>query len=310
MELKLLARCDINDVYSLFRLCFESNDLIVDFFVWKYFDNPVGEAVLYGFYDGSKLIASGALIPELIHYNDEKIIIYKCTDLMTDPSYRGKGLAKKLVSNLTEIGLQKSGFIYTICSKVATKSFLQSGWTYQDKMIYFFRLPYFNIHFCNMAIKLHKLNLTEIISFFDIPLSVDKTNDLKKQLQWRVQNPKFNYGIYEINIEGVSHFMIYSEIKNTIQLVYFSEYSSKKILNVLFHQLHHDAKMLKKSVISLLPYKTKYFFFFIQKRYFVNLFTFGKMKSILNFNYISEFQDPAFEMFFKSRITMFNYDDL
>jgi hypothetical protein len=310
MELRWLERVDVEKLHNLFTLCFDFQTLSKDFFKWKYFDNPAGEALVCGLFDGTKLIASGALLPELIDYQGSSKLIYKCTDLMTDPAYRGKGLATKLVHNLTEQGLEKSDFLYTICSKVATKSFLRADWSYIDKMIYFVRFPLFSMLKTNTHILYHRSNFDEVISSLHVLGSENEVKGLKEELLWRVQNPKFHYGMYELLEHGISHFIVFSELNRSIQLVYFTAYSSEKTLNMLFGRLHTDAIKTNRKVISLLPAKTHYFSFLIKKGYITNLFSFGKMQSLLDLNIISKIDDGDFLFFWKNQINTINYDDL
>ena len=310
MELRWLERTDVEKLHNLFTLCFDFQTLSKDFFKWKYFDNPVGKALVCGLFDGTKLIASGALLPELINYQGSSKLIYKCTDLMTDPAYRGKGLAKKLVHNLTKQGLEKSDFLYTICSKVATKSFLRADWSYIDKMIYFVRFPLFSILKTNTHMLHHRSNFEDVISSFNVLGSENEVKILKEELLWRVQNPKFHYGMYELVEQGLSHFIVFSELNRSVQLVYFTSYSSEKTLKMLFGRLHTDARQTNQKVISLLPANTQYFSFFIKKGYLTNLFSFGKMQSFLDLNFISTQNDAGFISFFKRKLTMLNYDDI
>lgn len=310
MVMRWLERSDVEKLHNLFTLCFDFQTLSKDFFKWKYFDNPAGEALVCGLFDGTKLIASGALLPESIDYQGSSKLIYKCTDLMTDPAYRGKGLAKKLVQNLTEQGLEKSDFLYTICSKVATKSFLRADWSYIDKMIYFVRFPLFSILKTNSHIFHHRSNFKDVISSFNVLGSENEVKILKEELLWRVQNPKFNYGMYELVEQGVSHFIVFSELIRSVQLVYFTTYSSEKTLKMLFARLHTEARKTNRKVISLLPAKTHYFSFFIKKGYITNLFSFGKMQSLLDLNFISNQNDADFISFFERKLTMLNYDDI
>ena len=310
MELRWLVRADVEQLHNLFTLCFDFQTISKDFFKWKYFDNPAGEALVCGLFDGTKLIASGALLPELVDYQGSSKLIYKCTDLMTDPTHRGKGLAKKLVHNLTEQGLEKSDFLYTICSKVATKSFLRADWSYIDKMIYFVRFPLFSILKKNTNIFYHRSNFDDVISSLNVPGRQNEVKILKDILLWRVYNPKFQYGIYELVVQGISHFIVFSELNRSMQLVYFSIHSSEKILHMLFARLHTDARKTNRKVISLLPANTHYFSFFIKSGHVPNLFSFGKMKSILDLNIISKIDDVDFLFFWKNHFTTINYDDL
>jgi hypothetical protein len=116
--------------------------------------------------------------------------------------------------------------------------------------------------------------------------------------------------MYELVEQGVSHFIVFSELNRSVQLVYFTTYSSEKTLKMLFGRLHADARKTNRKVISLLPAKTHYFSFLIKKGYITNLFSFGKMQSLLDLNYISIQNDVDFISFFERKLTMLNYDDI
>ncbi len=310
MELKWLSEFDIHQIHDLFSICFKNNELSNDFFKWKYFENPVGNAFVCGFFDNDKLIASGALLPELLFFEKKSDVIYKCTDLMTDPNYRGKGLAKKMVDALTKRGLNESFLLYTICSKIASKSFFGSGWRHQDEMIYFFRIPFLpslankhigNIHFDNLNVVIDQLNL---------PYDEDYSTYLKNSLKWRTANTKFKYGIYVIKKDNISHFILFSIVRDIIQIVYFTDFSSRKIKNQLFRKLHDFGNLSKKKQIALLPKRTFLFLLFVNKGYLTNLFSFGKMRSTMDLNIIQSKDKTANINFFVNQITMLNYDDI
>lgn len=311
MELVWLNKSHLPEIYRLFQTCFHANGISEQFFLWKYFENPDGDAILCGVFDDQRLIASAALLPEFIFLPNVKKKLLKFTDLMTDPDYRGKGLAKKIVQAMTKKGLEETKVIYTICSKIATKSFLSAGWKRQDVMLYFFRIPMFPLvnNFNNS--ELHKFNLNEVIDHLILPYSDIESMCLKQRLRWRIQNPKFNYAIITMLTNGISHFILFSSHLKTHQIVCYSEYSDSKTLAILFRKLHFTSFKSTKFVVSLQPKKNQRYFFFICKGYLFNLLSFGKMKSILDYNYILSENDNEFlNYYLKNKITSINYDDL
>ncbi len=311
MELVWLNKSHLPEIFRLFQTCFNANTITEQFFLWKYFENPDGDAILCGVFDDQRLIASAALLPENIFLPNEKKKLLKFTDLMTDPAYRGKGLAKKIVQQMTEKGLQETKVIYTICSKIATKSFLHAGWNKQDAMLYFFRIPMLPLlqNFHNT--QLHKVNLNDVIDHLILPYSEEESICLKQRLLWRTQNPKFNYAIITKQINGISHFILFSTHLKTYQIVCYSEYSDSKTLAILFRKLHFTSYKSRKYVVSLQPKKNQLYFFLLSKGYLFNLFSFGKMKSILDLNFIvSEKENLHLNYYLKNKISSINYDDL
>ena len=119
---------NLDRISRLYTACF---DRAVDdnFFKWKYFDNPSGEALCLGFKYNEDIIASCAMIPEEFYVFGEKIKIYKCCDLMVDPEHRKQGLSTKAISSLMRsLSVSRPLFLYTLCSKNATRSFLKNQW--------------------------------------------------------------------------------------------------------------------------------------------------------------------------------------
>jgi GNAT superfamily N-acetyltransferase len=311
MELVWLNKSHLPEIFRLFQTCFNANTITEQFFLWKYFENPDGDAILCGVFDDQRLIASAALLPENIFLPNEKKKLLKFTDLMTDPAYRGKGLAKKIVQQMTEKGLQETKVIYTICSKIATKSFLHAGWNKQDAMLYFFRIPIFPLirNFHNPELHTDKLNY--VIDHLILPYSEEESFCLKQRLYWRTQNPKFNYAIITLQLNGISHFILFSTHLKTYQIVCYSEYSDSKTLEILFRKLHFISYKSRKYVVSLQPKKNHSYFFFLSKGYLFNLFSFGKMKSILDLNFIvSGRENLHLNYYLTNKISSINYDDL
>jgi hypothetical protein len=68
MNYKILNIKDMNQLNGLYQLAFD-DILPINFFEWKYFANPFGEAVVLGMYIEDELVGSGALIPEKIKFN-------------------------------------------------------------------------------------------------------------------------------------------------------------------------------------------------------------------------------------------------
>jgi len=311
MELVWLNKSHLPEIFRLFQTCFNANTISEQFFLWKYFENPDGDAFLCGVFDNQRLIASAALLPEIIFLSNEKKKLLKFTDLMTDPAYRGKGLAKKIVQQMTEKGLEETKVVYTICSKIATKSFLHAGWKKQDAMIYFFRIPIFPLIRRLYNTEFYTYNLKEVIDQLILPYSEEESVSLKHRLHWRTQNPKFIYAIITMQLNGISHFILFSTHLKIYQIVCYSEYSDSKTLAILFRKLHSTSFKSRKYVVSLYPKKNQLYFFFLTKGYLFNLLSFGKMKSILDVNFIvSEKENLHLNHYLTNKISSFNYDDL
>ena len=88
-EVRMLDAENLDDLNLLFSAAFKTEPK-PGFLQWKYFDNPVGNAILVGIFFSDKLVAAGAMIPEKLVFKNDEIDIYSHTELMTDPDHQKK----------------------------------------------------------------------------------------------------------------------------------------------------------------------------------------------------------------------------
>jgi len=295
---RLLTSENLADLNELFKAAFK-NEPGVNLMKWKYFDNPAGDAILVGAFDGKTLVASGAMVPEKMIVCNREELIFKCADLMTHPDYQRKGISKKineLLSKKTQGNF--TPFSYTLCSKVSTKSFVRNDWTFIEKVVNFFK-PYILIK----AGAIFKKNDFKSFGFYN---NVEKHLDsykfkndpasivLKKDpayIKWRTSHPNFVYKIicsYD-DCKNVNGYLIYSISSNNLLNVLDVESSSDniKILDQLLDCAEYITMKEKYRGIVILTIKNSPFFKRIKKKnYLVNPFKKGPLHTILDFNII------------------------
>ena len=305
MEIRLLNVNDLHQVSNLYFECFH-DQIKSSFFNWKYFQNPNGSSYLAGIYEGNELIASGALLPEFL--GSKKIL--KFTDLMTSPHHRNKGLSKIIVSFLTEIGLEETGIIYTLCSKTATRSFQKLGWSHFDNIIYIFRPSLINFGFKKVKSDFKVIENEFISSYLNRFKINSQQSQILKTLEWRIQNPKFNYRLI-YNTKDASQFLIFSERNKNAFILYIHESNSTSQLKNLLRQFFVVIKNLKikNSILLSIPRLTinKTFFF---RGYFYNFLDKGKMSSILDLNIICTGDQKSIVEKIRKEFSPFFYDDI
>ena len=305
MEIRLLNVNDLQEVSNLYFECFH-DQIKFSFFNWKYFQNPNGSSYVAGIYEGNELIASGALLPEFL--GSKKIL--KFTDLMTSPHHRNKGLSKKIVSFLTEIGLEETGIIYTICSKTATRSFQKLGWNHFENIIYIFRPSLFNFGFKKMKSDFKVVENEFISSYLNRFKINSKQSQILKTLEWRIQNPKFNYRLI-YNTKDASQFLIFSERNKNAFILYIHESNStSQLKNLLSHffLVIKNLKIKNSILLSVPRLPINNFFFF--RGYFYNFLDKGKMSSILDLNIICNKDQKSIVEKIRKEFSPFFYDDI
>ena len=295
----------MQQISDLFFECF--NDRInILFFDWKYFQNPNGYSFLAGVFEEGELIASGALLPEYL--GSKKIL--KFTDLMTSPYHRNKGLSKKTVAFLTEIGLKETGIIYTLCSKTATRSFQRLGWKHVTNIIYVFKPIFPSLNLNKLSSKYKLIDKEFFSSFFETLNFNEQKKNIYETLLWRIQNPKFDYKLV-YNINNTSQFLIFSERNKNAFILYIGDFDSPKQLFKLLYQYNYIIKNLKIKnsillTISRLPLNKRFFLI----GYLYNFLNKGKMSSILDLNIICTSDQNELIEEIKNHFSPYFYDDI
>lgn len=289
-----LTFSDVDELVHLYHQCFRDS-ISREFFLWKYFSTFKEDTIVIGLFYEEKLVASGAMLYELVKSGEGYLKTLRCIDLMTHPNFQGKGLSKKVTKQLTEESLRKSvDCIYTMCSKVASKSFLRNGWKYKDDVFYYYR-PYL---FSVIKGILFKRKFTsfnsESLEFHTLFDQADES--YKRYLQWRYANPKYRYHFIKL---GASY-LVYSIQNNFLVLIDFSDaiQNISTYLDVIVIQ-HKLKGVLFVSSISQI--KNKSFSFF--SGYFVNRLKFGPLSSLLDFNIFYTHNSFNF-------VYAINYDDV
>lgn len=298
--LKRLSKEDLIAINKLYRNCF-NDEIVDDFFEWKYFSAFQHETVVVGLFNNGELIASGALLFEMILENGSVLKTLRCTDLMTHPDHRGKGASKKISAALNEyITKSKVDVVYTMCSKIATKSFAKTGWKYQKAIHYYFKPSLLSL-FSNLVSKHNKNKLLNSNSL-DVICEMYKTKTesamFLKFIEWRYSNLKYHYQL--MFSKDKQEFVVYT-IHNNFLFILDLEMKQFSFLRYL------DKIVIAKKVRGIIMLSSsstiKEIKFSIFKGYFVNKFKFGALKSLLDLNFFRGEQHL-------NKVYSFNYDDI
>ena len=299
-SLRELNSGDIKEIDALFSIVFQhffkkpskSNLELIN---WKHFNNPNGKSVLMGAFFDKELIASAAMIPEKINYFGEEKISYKCTDLMTHPDHHRKSLSKQIISLLLKESKVKSSFFcYTLCSKLATKSFVKNNWKHLDNIVYYFKpnflirlSSFFSSKFDEGLEFVDSLDLLKTYKFENrtTDISVHKSYEF---LQWRILHPNFPYRIIvHRNSDGeVNGYLIYSlstnKILNVIDVDSVGKTNIKIKLIKAAETIVYKEKL--RAILVTCSHKSSFGNFFRTSGYFVNTYSKGPLKSFQDLN--------------------------
>jgi len=320
---RFLTKKDTDEINTLFKASFEV--AVKDRFVnWKYFKNPEGNALLAGAFHKNKLVGFGAMIPEKLNVFDKEEIIFKCTDLMTHPLHQRKGLSKSINKLLVEETLKTApAFLYTLCSKVSTKSFVRNNWLFLNQVTNFFK-PL-------VIVKMHNLLRNDDFSNIEVYDSIqhhlddysfktDSSNISQHKtpnyLKWRTANPNFSYTLicsYDNN-KRVDGYLIFSISNNNLLNIIDLESSSNssKIERKLIRYVESIVVKKKYKGVLILTVKNSPLYKFSKKNnYLINPFKRGPLKTILDVNiYLNTIDLSKLNIPYAWDINGLAYDDI
>ncbi len=280
-SLKILGVADLKELNELYKTAF-LREKKEGFFRWKYFENPVKDAIVAGAFINDKLVGSGAMVPEKMNVLGKVETVYKCTDLMTHPEHQRKGLSKKVNELLTKKIVEANvPFLYTMCSKVSTKSFVKNNWMFMEEVSNYFK-PYQLLKLLHPFKKSKHLNCTsynEVGNYLDdyefkiLPkkISIAKSPAF---LQWRTSNPNFIYKIichYDSN-RKIDGYLIYSVSKNNmLNVIDIDCYGNdKKISNQLLRCAEYTVVKENYAGIVIMAIKKSLFQQFLKNQHYLS----------------------------------------
>ncbi len=315
-----LNKNDIPQLENLFLSAF-GQSVKGNFFKWKYFENPFGDALLIGVFFQDVLVGSGAMIPEKMSNSGKIISVYKCTDLMTHPNHQKRGLSKSVNKLLAqEVEIENCSFSYTLCSKVSTKSFLKTNWLFVGEILNFFKprillnLTSVFVRSRNSGIKYYReiAGLLDRYNFSNSSegMALQKTVEFVK---WRTSNPNFTYSILcHYNAENeINGYLIFSISSNNLANLIDIDSSDKTVLKGLFREFEKVVLKNKYKGILVMCLKNSSLSRYASKRgYIYNPFKKGPLKTILDFNIKNALVDPPSPKTKAYDITALNYDDI
>lgn len=265
---------DFDILIPLMKDCF-GMDVDVNYFKWKYLENPSG--FVEGFYakckDGS-VAAFYGVIPEMFEINGVKKNIYQSCDTMTHSSHRRKGLFQKLALHCYNY-LEKKGdlIIYGFGGGKSTPGFIKFGWKELFKIKYFFYpsfLKYFEIKDTKDVFEVEKLEYIEKLINYPIKNigSIKNIDNYK----WRISNPLNRYKIIAFNN---SYLVYYKKNKKIFIFDYnfMDKQSSKKLLNYL----KKECTIFNKGIIAFMQESTSKALFLKNNFFISNPFNRGPL---------------------------------
>lgn len=218
-DLKKIGADEFDLLIPLMKDCF-GMDADIDYFRWKYVQNPAGSFIGFVAIDTFTKEVGGyyGVIPQLFELDGEQRTIYQSCDTMTHSNHRRRGLFRKLAMRCYE-ELRNDGKLFVIGfgGGQSTPGFLKFGW----RRIFDYRYYFKPAILCKLSrgsdTPRENVRLTTALkaveSGFDIsrPEIRSKAKAIRtpEQIKWRLSNPYHKYLVLRPKSSDPSYLVFY-----------------------------------------------------------------------------------------------------
>ena len=307
-DVRKIGADDFALLIPLMNDCF-GMDADIDYFRWKYIQNPAGSFIGFIAVDNFTGVVGGyyGVIPQVFELNGVATTIYQSCDTMTHSLHRRRGLFQKLALRCyQELKSENKFFVIGFGGGQSTPGFLKFGWKRLFDFRYYFK-PAILCKFSKGPDSLRKeVKVTTALAALDggldasRPQLLAKAKGLRKaeQIRWRLQNPNHKYLALRLNDDAHSYIIFYVDDD---KLVLFDIYihqlaSGKKMIAFLSSEV---AKKGFKGIISFCQENGTDANILKQLGFINNPFSFGPLKERVPFILFSseermkEFSSPS-----------------
>lgn len=243
-SIRKLDKAQFELLIPLLKDCF-GLDVSVDYFKWKFLENPAGSFVGFIAVDEEtdEIAAYYGAIPEKYIVEGKEKTIYQSCDTMTHTNHRRKGLFQKLAVHCYEYLRENDElFVIGFGGGQSTPGFLKFGWRrlFDFQTLFVPRIFCYTSFLSKYPVGSYKIvsdlnELNDLVGKRELA-KVTSQRDLE-HLKWRYRNPLHDYEIVALNgtskIEG---FVCFYEKDDKIFLfdsVFMTSESRKSLINYL-----------------------------------------------------------------------------
>lgn len=308
----------------LMNSCFGMNAGL-DYFKWKYLDNPAGGVLAYyALADDGEIAAFTGVNPGWYAADGKPFRIFQCVDAMTQAAHRRQGLFEKLVRTYDDT-LRKQGELFTIAfgSEASTPVFTKTGRKALFPIWFHFK-PALICRAENMLRSFARPKgdfQTEYVPVSALgpllPLIQQNTGTARiaqirsaEFIQWRLLNPLHKYQILAVKQNGVytGYCIYYTE---NSKLMIFDYYGENRVAEkVMMLVLNSEAVKLKlQGMVTFSQLGTGFSDRLLRNGFMINKTGYGPMKTPLKHLFYAD--DERLKQFSDSKawsVSPFDHD--
>lgn len=238
---------DVPEIVALLRLGLNSRHSEAGF-LWKHYNNPFGKSQGLIAEDGELIVGVRLFMQWQFQRSGKIVKALRPVDTVTRPSYRGKGIFKKL----TLEGLDKFGdqyeLIFNTPNKNSRAGYLKMGW--KD----FNRSSHFSLAF--VVPLLQEKGTVKDVHVEDIDTCEDHskaqfwtTARRKEYLRWRYSKDK--YSVYRYSVEEESVYFIYRKEKR------------RQISTIILYEIIGNPLLHTRGVKKMMSHEKIFFVYYL-----------------------------------------------
>jgi GNAT superfamily N-acetyltransferase len=132
VTLRKFTPADVDGIVNLMNTVFKPEEFTVDWWKWKYVNNPNGfwgeEGDIWLAEDQNKIVGYYAVIPFKMKYYSSTLAVAQSVDTATHLNYRGMGIFSRLAKNVYAAAKERYTFLFGFPSIMSHGGFIKFGW--------------------------------------------------------------------------------------------------------------------------------------------------------------------------------------
>lgn len=256
MEIRQYNEGDEHAICNLFRSVF-NKEMSLEYWNWRYADNPTGLKMISLMWDGEKLAGHYALSPVWLSINDENLLSGLSMTTMTHPNYRGLGIFPSLAEHLYKEQKELND-LKLVWGFPNNNSHYIFGKILRWKDVE--QIPTFSLPINTLKKTTDSKSITLSTSFRDSYANLDSQRDNvgisvvknKEYLDWRyLKNPTADYKIFEMKYKDDFYYAVTKTFKSL-------DVREKYEVDILELHFPNDYKSLVELVSGILEYYSRF----------------------------------------------------
>jgi hypothetical protein len=277
-------------LFPLMKDCF-GTDGNMNYFKWKFLENPVGEftAFVAVHNESREVVSFYGIIPELFNVNGKERILFQTVDGMTHSKHRRKGLFQMLGRHCYEYLKKESNFfVFGFGGVQSTPALCQLGWRKIFDMRYLF-IPKIRCISSRKTLNFNDFKEVDAKEVFHLAQKKQQysVNSIRTEdhFIWRLSNPLNPCKIICCNRVGYAAFYTLGDKLFLFDYYFPNKLTAKKLINYLKSEVKANSL---KGIITIAKDSSDLMKELKRMGFWINPFSFGPLNTKIPFIFYSD----------------------